>query len=59
VVVTHDLDSAYLVSDRIAMIAKKKIVQVGTVEEMKSSTVPEVRSFFEARRPTRSRVSAR
>jgi len=58
VVVTHDLDSAYLVSDRIAMIAKKKIVQVGTVEEMKSSTVPEVRSFFEARRPARSKVAA-
>jgi len=52
VVVTHDLDSAFTVSDRIAMIAKKKIVQIGTVNEMKSSTIAEVRSFFEARRPT-------
>ena len=50
VVVTHDLDSAFAVSDRIAMIAKRKIVQVGTVQQMKSSTIPEVRSFFEARR---------
>jgi phospholipid/cholesterol/gamma-HCH transport system ATP-binding protein len=59
VVVTHDLDSAFTVSDRIAMIAKRKIVQVGTVEEMRNSTVPEVRSFFEARRPARPVVSAR
>jgi phospholipid/cholesterol/gamma-HCH transport system ATP-binding protein len=56
VVVTHDLDSAFAVSDRIAMIAKKRIVQVGTVQQMKNSTVAEVRSFFEARRrPIRER----
>ena len=58
VVVTHDLDSAFTVSDRIAMIAKRTIVQVGTVKEMRSSTVPEVRTFFEARHPTRRAVSA-
>jgi len=49
IVVTHDMDSAFAVSDRIAMLAKKKIVQVGTVEEMKSSKVREVREFFDAR----------
>lgn len=58
VVVTHDLDSAFTVSDRIAMIAKRKIIQVGTVGEMRSSTVPEVRTFFEARRPARPRAAA-
>jgi phospholipid/cholesterol/gamma-HCH transport system ATP-binding protein len=57
VVVTHDLDSAFAVSDRIAMIAKRRIVQAGTVEQMRSSPVPEVRSFFEARRPIRKRLS--
>jgi len=57
VVVTHDLDSAFTVSDRIAMIAKKKIVQIGTVNEMKSSTIAEVRSFFEARRPSKVAVA--
>jgi phospholipid/cholesterol/gamma-HCH transport system ATP-binding protein len=59
VVVTHDLDSAFTVSDRIAMIAKRKIVQVGTVQEMRNSTVAEVRTFFEARQPPRPAVSAR
>jgi phospholipid/cholesterol/gamma-HCH transport system ATP-binding protein len=54
IVVTHDLDSAFEVSDRIAMLAKRKIVQVGSVEEMKSSKVAEVRAFFDARKPIRA-----
>ncbi len=54
-VVTHDIDSAFGVSDRIAMIAKKKIAQVGTVAQMRASTLPEVRSFFTARQEERGR----
>lgn len=58
IVVTHDLDSAFTVSDRIAMIARKKIAQVGTVREMRSSTIPDVRSFFEARHPAKEAAAA-
>lgn len=58
VVVTHDLDSAFTVSDRIAMIAKRKIVQVGSVDQMRSSSIAEVRSFFDARRPGRAAVAS-
>lgn len=54
-VVTHDIDSAFGVSDRIAMIARKKIVQVGTVTEMRASALPEVRTFFNARQGERER----
>jgi len=50
IVVTHDMQSAFTVSDRIAMLANKHIVQVGTVAEMKSSTVKEVRAFLDARK---------
>ena len=50
IVVTHDMQSAFTVSDRIAMIANRKIVQVGTVAEMKASTVKEVRAFLDARK---------
>jgi phospholipid/cholesterol/gamma-HCH transport system ATP-binding protein len=32
------------------MLANRRIVQVGTPEEMKASTVPEVRAFLDARR---------
>ncbi len=35
VLVTHDMASAYYAADRIAMLYKGKIVQLGTVEEIK------------------------
>jgi phospholipid/cholesterol/gamma-HCH transport system ATP-binding protein len=50
IVVTHDLMSAFAVADRMAMLANRRIVQVGTPEELRRSTVPEVRAFLDARR---------
>lgn len=50
IVVTHDMDSAFRVSDRMAMLANRKIVQVGTVDQMQKSQQPEVRAFFDARK---------
>ena len=50
IVVTHDMQSAFSVSDRIAMLANHRIVQVGTVAEMRTSTVKEVRAFLDARK---------
>ncbi|MCY1073206.1 ABC transporter ATP-binding protein [Archangium lansingense] len=50
IVVTHDMMSAFTVSDRIAMLANRRIVQVGSPEEMRDSTLPEVRAFLDARR---------
>lgn len=49
IVVTHDMLSAFEVADRIAMLADRRIVQVGTPEEMRRSTVPQVRAFLDAR----------
>ncbi|MBK7861458.1 MAG: ABC transporter ATP-binding protein [Archangiaceae bacterium] len=49
IVVTHDMDSAFRVSDRMAMLAKRRIVESGTVEQMQASKNPEVRAFFDAR----------
>jgi phospholipid/cholesterol/gamma-HCH transport system ATP-binding protein len=48
-VVTHDMDSAFRVSDRMAMLARRKIVASGTVSQMKASKNPDVRAFFDAR----------
>ncbi len=45
VIVTHDLNFALYLSDRIAMIHEGRIVQVGTPEEIRSSTNPIVRGF--------------
>ena len=50
IVVTHDMDSAFRVSDRMAMLARRKIVASGTVKEMQASTNPDVRAFFDARK---------
>jgi phospholipid/cholesterol/gamma-HCH transport system ATP-binding protein len=49
IVVTHDMMSAFTLADRIAMLANRRIVQTGTPEQMRRSTVPEVRAFLDAR----------
>ena len=45
VLVTHDMASAYCAADRIAMLYKGKIVQLGTADEIRNSTNPVVYSF--------------
>jgi phospholipid/cholesterol/gamma-HCH transport system ATP-binding protein len=49
VVITHDMRSAYAVGTRIAMLYEGRVRQVGTVEEIRNSTDPEVRQFIEGR----------
>ena len=44
--VTHDMESVFMAADRIAMLYNGKIVQVGTVEEIKNSSNPVVRAFI-------------
>lgn len=46
VIVTHDLNFALYVSDRIAMIYDGKIIEVGTPAEIKASENPVVRGFI-------------
>ncbi|MBI3312057.1 MAG: ABC transporter ATP-binding protein [Candidatus Omnitrophica bacterium] len=46
IVVTHDMNSAYKVGDRIAMLHEGRIAQVGTVDEIRSTTNPVVRQFI-------------
>jgi phospholipid/cholesterol/gamma-HCH transport system ATP-binding protein len=49
VVVTHDMRSAYTVGDRIAMLYRGSIRQLGTVDEIQRATDPVVRQFIEGR----------
>ena len=46
VIVTHDLNFALYVSDRIAMIYDGKIIEVGTPSQIKASANPTVRAFI-------------
>ena len=45
-VVTHELPSAFRIADRIAMLFKGKLLEVGTKEEIRASQHPEVRKFL-------------
>ena len=48
IVVTHDLPSAYMLSDRIAMLAQHRIVEIAPLAQFRVSRVPEVRAFLDA-----------
>jgi phospholipid/cholesterol/gamma-HCH transport system ATP-binding protein len=47
VVVTHELASAFLISDRMVLIDKGTIIAIGTPEEMKANPHPRVRQFLD------------
>lgn len=47
VVVTHDMDSVFRIADRIAMLHKGKVLQVGTKEEIKNSSNEYVQQFIQ------------
>ncbi|TDI63045.1 MAG: ABC transporter ATP-binding protein [Alphaproteobacteria bacterium] len=44
--VTHDLDSLYAVCDRIAVLADKRVIVTGTLEDMLRQTHPWIRDYF-------------
>lgn len=46
VAITHDMQSAYKIGDRIAMLYEGKIVDEGTSEEIKNTSNPIVRQFI-------------
>jgi phospholipid/cholesterol/gamma-HCH transport system ATP-binding protein len=48
VCVTHDLGSAYLISDRLAMIAEQRVIAIGSVAELRACSDPAVRGFLDA-----------
>ncbi|HYT04836.1 MAG TPA: ABC transporter ATP-binding protein [Gemmatimonadales bacterium] len=48
-VVTHDMRSAYMVGDRVAMLYEGRIRQVGSVAEIQETEDPVVRQFIEGR----------
>jgi phospholipid/cholesterol/gamma-HCH transport system ATP-binding protein len=46
VVVTHDMNSVFRIADRIAMLHKGKILQVGTPDEIRNTKNELVRQFI-------------
>jgi phospholipid/cholesterol/gamma-HCH transport system ATP-binding protein len=56
VVVTHDMESAYRVSDRIAMLHDGRVRTVGTPDEIRNTEDVVVRRFIEGRPELRERA---
>ena len=46
IVVTHDMVSAYKISDRVAMLYKGKIVAIGSPDDIKNTKDPVVKQFI-------------
>lgn len=49
IVVTHDMNSAYMIADRIGMHYGGRIIEIGTPEEIRNTKSPIVRQFIEGR----------
>lgn len=53
VVVTHDLDSAYAISDRVAVLVDGRIVMVAPIAEVEQSSHPWIQAYFHGPRGRR------
>lgn len=53
--ITHDLQTLYAICDRVAVIADRKVIAIGTIAELETSSHPWIREYFLG---PRSRASA-
>ena len=44
--ITHDLDSLYAICDRVAVLADKKVIAVGTIDELLALDHPWIQEYF-------------
>ena len=51
VVVTHDMGTAFTVSDRLVMLGKGRVLMEGSPDEFRSTTDPYVRDFIDGKAP--------
>ncbi|GGB37104.1 ABC transporter ATP-binding protein [Roseibium aquae] len=51
--VTHDLDSLHSICDRIAVLGQKKVLAIGSIDDMMSNDDPWIKSYFRGERALR------
>jgi len=44
--ITHDLDTLYAICDRVAVLADKRVIEVGTIPELLESDHPWIQEYF-------------
>ena len=44
--ITHDLDTLYAICDRVAVIADKKVIAIGTIDELLQTDHPWIQEYF-------------
>jgi phospholipid/cholesterol/gamma-HCH transport system ATP-binding protein len=56
--VTHDLDTLHTICDRVAVLAEKRVLVTGTIEDMLRNDHPWVKEYFRGPR-ARAALSAK
>lgn len=57
--ITHDLDTLYEICDRVAVIADKKVIAVGTIPELLETDHPWIEEYFNGPRGRAAQASKR
>ena len=55
--VTHDLDSLHAICDRIAVLAEKRVLVIGSMAEMLRQTHPWIREYFHGPRARAAQIT--
>lgn len=55
--ITHDLDTLYEICDRVAVLADKKVIAIGTIPELLESDHPWIDEYFNGPRGRAAKVS--
>ena len=55
--ITHDLDTLYAICDRVAVIADRKIIAVGTIPELLETDHPWIQEYFNGPRSRAAQAS--
>ncbi|MGB3377719.1 MAG: ABC transporter ATP-binding protein, partial [Allopontixanthobacter sediminis] len=48
--ITHDLDTLYAICDRVAVLADKRVIAVGTIPELLATDHPWIQEYFNGAR---------
>lgn len=55
--ITHDLDTLYAICDRVAVLADKKVIAIGTIDELLATDHPWIQEYFNGPRGRAAEVA--